>query len=72
MCCYLATSLLKYAYTCVHNVRYICNVIKYIYICVCVCVAAQELDVIIFYTCIYPLRSKGKDGHSAAAQIVSG
>ena len=33
---------------------------------------AQELDVIIFYTCIYPLRSKGKDGHSAAAQIVSG
>ena len=32
----------------------------------------QELDVIIFNTCIYPLRSKGKDGHSAAAQIVSG
>ena len=28
MCCFLATSLLKYAYTCVHNVRYICNVIK--------------------------------------------
>ena len=28
MCCFLAASLLKYAYTCVHNVRYICNVIK--------------------------------------------
>ena len=28
MCCFLATTLLKYAYTCVHNVRYICNVIK--------------------------------------------
>ena len=28
MCCFLATSLLKYAYICVHKVRYICNVIK--------------------------------------------
>ena len=37
------------------------------------CVQPQELDVIIFKPCIpYPLRSKGKDGHSAAAQIVSG
>ena len=33
---------------------------------------AQELDVAIFSLLVYPLRSKGKDGHSAAAQIVSG
>ena len=32
----------------------------------------QELDVNIFSVLVYPLRSKGKDGHSAAAQIVSG
>ena len=32
----------------------------------------QELDVNIFSVLVYPLRSKGKDGHSVAAQIVSG
>ena len=32
----------------------------------------QELDVNIFSVLVYPLRSKGKDGHFAAAQIVSG
>ena len=29
---------------------------------------AQELDVGFFSILVYPLRSKGKDGHSAAAQ----
>ena len=33
---------------------------------------AQELDVNMFSVLVYPLRSKGKDGHSAAAHIVSG
>ena len=33
---------------------------------------AQELDVDMFSLLVYPLRSRGKDGHSAAAQIVSG
>ena len=33
---------------------------------------AQELDVVIFSILVYPLRSRVKDGHSAAAQIVSG
>ena len=33
---------------------------------------SQELDVNIFSVLVYPLRSKGKDGHFAAAQIVSG
>ena len=33
---------------------------------------AQELDVVFFTLLVYPLRSRGKDGHSAAAQIVSG
>ena len=32
----------------------------------------QELDVNMFSVLVYPLRSKGKDGHSAAAHIVSG
>ena len=32
----------------------------------------QELDVNIFSLLVYPLHSRGKDGHSAAAQIVSG
>ena len=32
----------------------------------------QELDVDLFPILVYPLRSRGKDGHSAAAQIVSG
>ena len=35
-------------------------------------VVPQELDVNMFYVLVYPLRSKGKDGHSAAAHIVSG
>ena len=35
-------------------------------------VIAQELDVGISSLLVYPLRSRGKDGHSAAAQIVSG
>ena len=35
-------------------------------------VITQELDVDLFSILVYPLRSKGKDGHSAAAQIVSG
>ena len=34
--------------------------------------ASQELDVNMFSVLVYPLRSKGKDGHSAAAHIVSG
>ena len=33
---------------------------------------AQELDVNSFSILVYPLRSRGEDGHSAAAQIVSG
>ena len=33
---------------------------------------SQELDVDIFSLLVYPLRSRGKDGHSAAALIVSG
>ena len=33
---------------------------------------SQELDVTMFSVLVYPLRSKGKDGHSAAAHIVSG
>ena len=32
---------------------------------------AQELDADLFSILVYPLHSKGKDGHSAAAQIVS-
>ena len=32
----------------------------------------QELDVDIFSLLVYPLRSRGKDGHFANAQIVSG
>ena len=40
---------------------------------VCVCgVFTQELDVYIFSILVYHLRSRVKDGHSAAAQIVSG
>ena len=35
-------------------------------------VRPQELDVHIFSMLVYPLRSRGKDGHSAAAQIVFG
>ena len=34
--------------------------------------SAQELDVDHFSLLVYSLRSRGKDGHSAAAQIVSG
>ena len=33
---------------------------------------AQELDVDMFSLLVYPLRSRGKDGHFADAQIVSG
>ena len=33
---------------------------------------AQELDVDDFSLLVYPLRSRGKDGHFPAAQIVSG
>ena len=33
---------------------------------------AQELDVDLFSLLVYPLRSRGKDGHFADAQIVSG
>ena len=33
---------------------------------------AQELDVNMFSLLVYPLRSRGKDGHFADAQIVSG
>ena len=32
----------------------------------------QELDVDMFSLLVYPLRSRGKDGHFADAQIVSG
>ena len=32
----------------------------------------QELDVDLFSLLVYPLRGRGKDGHSAVAQIVSG
>ena len=32
----------------------------------------QELDVNMFSLLVYPLRSRGKDGHFADAQIVSG
>ena len=32
----------------------------------------QELDVEMFSLLVYPLRSRGKDGHFADAQIVSG
>ena len=39
----------------------------------CAWTGPQELDVNIFSVpAVYPLRSKGKDGHSAATQIVSG
>ena len=34
--------------------------------------AAQELDVDMFSLLVYPPRSRGKDGHFADAQIVSG
>ena len=44
MCCFLATSLLKYAYTCVHNVRYICNVIK-----ICLTLMASKYAIFPFY-----------------------
>ena len=33
---------------------------------------SQELDVDMFSLLVYPLRSRGKDGHFADAQIVSG
>ena len=33
---------------------------------------AQELDVDMFSLLVYPLRSRGKDGHFADAQMVSG
>ena len=36
------------------------------------CDNPQELDVNMFSLLVYPLRSRGKDGHFAAAQIVSG
>ena len=32
----------------------------------------RSLTLLFIFTSIYPLRSKGKDGHSAAAQIASG
>ena len=32
----------------------------------------QELDVDLFSLLVYPLRSRGKDGHFADTQIVSG
>ena len=35
-------------------------------------VKSQELDVNMFSLLVYPLRSRGKDGHFAAAQILSG
>ena len=38
----------------------------------CLWLGPQELDVNIFSVLVYPLHSKGKDGHFAAAQIVSG
>ena len=34
--------------------------------------SAQELDVNMFSVLVYSLHSKGEDGHSAAAHIVSG
>ena len=35
-------------------------------------VFSQELDVEMFSLLVYPLRRRGKDGHFADAQIVSG
>ena len=32
----------------------------------------RSLTLILFSILVYPLRSEGKDGHSATAQIVSG